>query len=95
MAPRRSRPTSCTCSRCTGGCGRTAKYLEWELRRHPLGAPLWAADALLPLLAAALTLEAGGAVRTLLNDLEPHARAAGHGEIYDSWGADLAFLRGR
>ncbi|MEV4468781.1 hypothetical protein [Nonomuraea sp. NPDC049504] len=71
------------------------KYLEWELRRHPLGGPLWAADALLPLLAAALTLEADGAVRTLLNDLEPHARAAGHGEIYDSWGADLAFLRGR
>ncbi|TYB59840.1 hypothetical protein FXF51_33055 [Nonomuraea sp. PA05] len=70
------------------------KYLAWELRRHPLSLPMWAADELLPRLAAALSPEVARAVRGLLNELEPHARAAGHGDVFDGWGDDLAFMRG-
>ncbi|MFB4282521.1 hypothetical protein ACBJ59_45010 [Nonomuraea sp. MTCD27] len=70
------------------------KYLEWELRHHPLGPALWSAEKLLPRLEAALSAEAPAAVRVLLNDLEPYARAAGHGDVLDSWGEDLAFMRG-
>ncbi|MEV0617259.1 hypothetical protein AB0I81_28325 [Nonomuraea sp. NPDC050404] len=70
------------------------KYLAWELRRHPLSHPLWAHDHLLPLLTSAVSPEAPASVRRLLNDLEPHARAAGHGDELDGWGEDLAFMRG-
>ncbi|MCF6470749.1 hypothetical protein FAF44_20475 [Nonomuraea sp. MG754425] len=71
------------------------KYVEWELRRHPLRLPIWGPEELLPRLEAALSPQAAQAVRGLLNDVEPPARAAGHGEVFDGWGADLAFMRGR
>ncbi|NJP93442.1 hypothetical protein HCN51_29020 [Nonomuraea sp. FMUSA5-5] len=71
------------------------KYLAWELRHHPLSLPMWSHEELLPLLEAALSPETASAVRRLLNDLEPRARAAGHGEELDGWGDDLAFMRGR
>ncbi|TKA10492.1 nucleotidyltransferase domain-containing protein [Actinacidiphila oryziradicis] len=70
------------------------KYLSWELRHRPLGRPEWAHDHLLGLLAEALTPTAVRAVRIMFNEVEPHARAAGHGSVLDAWGEDLIFMRG-
>jgi predicted nucleotidyltransferase len=70
------------------------KYLSWELRHHPLGQPEWACDHILELLAEALTPTATRAVRHMFNELEPHARAAGHSSVLDAWGEDLIFMRG-
>lgn len=65
------------------------KHLNWELTRHPLGGT--DPRRLLPLLAEALAPEtAARAVRRLLHELEPLARASGHGPALDSWGEDLA-----
>ena len=70
------------------------KYLRWELTRHPLGPPEWAHDHLVELLERVLSPEPVGAVRQLLRELEPYARAAGDGPVLDSWGEDLSFMRG-
>lgn len=70
------------------------KYLGWELRQHPLSRPEWEHDHLLGLLGQALSTSVAGAVRQLFNELEPHARAAGHGPVLDSWGEDLELMRG-
>ncbi len=70
------------------------KYLTWELRNHPLSQPEWSADHLLPLLAEVLSETATRAARQLLNELEPHARAAGHGPVFEGWGDDLILMRG-
>lgn len=71
------------------------KYLAWELRRHPLSRPEWAHGHLLGVLERALSPEPADAVRQLFVELEPHARAAGHGPVLDSWGEDLVLMRGR
>ncbi|MBE8474895.1 hypothetical protein [Streptomyces justiciae] len=68
------------------------KYLEWELARHPL--PGWDTDALLR---AADRVSATGDIalqRQLFALVEVAARAAGHGEVLDDWGADLELMRG-
>jgi hypothetical protein len=70
------------------------KYLTWELRNHPLSQPEWSADHLLPLLTEVISPTGTTAVRQLLNELEPHARAAGHGAVLDAWGDDLILMRG-
>ncbi|MFF8959463.1 hypothetical protein [Streptomyces sp. NPDC014894] len=70
------------------------KYLEWELRHHPLSRPEWAPDRLLPLLARALSEQGPSAVRGLFRELEPHARAFGHGPVLDAWGDDVGLMRG-
>jgi hypothetical protein len=70
------------------------KYLSWELRRFPLSRPEWAHDHLLSRLTEVVSPMAARAVRQLLNELEPLARADGHGEVLDSWGDDLAFMQG-
>ncbi|WP_421931051.1 hypothetical protein [Phenylobacterium sp.] len=68
-----------------------AKYLEWELVEHPLArAP---AD-LAPRLARLLDPAEAGPLRRLLADVEPIFREAGHGAVFDAWGADLAWMRG-
>lgn len=67
------------------------KYLEWELRHHPLDD--WAADALLPLLDRVLTGEPA-AQHELFNLIEPPARDAGFGDVVDGWEPDVAWLRG-
>jgi nucleotidyltransferase-like protein len=67
------------------------KYLEWELRHHPLDG--WTADELLPLLDRVLTGEPA-AQHELFNRIEPLARSAGFGDVIDGWEPDVAWLRG-
>jgi hypothetical protein len=67
------------------------KYLEWELRNHPLKE--WEADVLLPLLDRVLT-GAPEAQRELFNRIEPLARREGFGDLVDGWEPDVAWLRG-
>jgi len=67
------------------------KYLEWELRHHPLGG--WDADILLPLLDRVLTGEPA-ALRELFNLIEPAARGEGFGDVVDGWEPDVRWLRG-
>jgi len=67
------------------------KYLEWELRHHPLEG--WTADELLPLLDRVLTGEPD-AQHELFNRVEPPARRAGFGDVIDSWEPDVDWLRG-
>jgi hypothetical protein len=67
------------------------KYLEWELRHHPLES--WTADELLPLLDRVLTGEPE-AQRELFNRIEPLARGEGFGDVLDGWEPDVDWLRG-
>ncbi len=67
------------------------KYLEWELRHHPLEG--WTADELLPLIDRVLTGEPT-AQHELFNRIEPQARSAGFGDVIDGWEPDVAWLRG-
>jgi predicted nucleotidyltransferase len=67
------------------------KYLEWELRHHPLEG--WTADELLPLLDRVLTGEPE-AQRELFKRIEEPARREGFGDVIDGWEPDVAWLRG-
>ncbi len=68
------------------------KYLEWELRHHPLEG--WSADELLPLLDRVLTGEPE-AQHELFRRIEEPARREGLGDVLDGWEPDVAWLRGR
>jgi predicted nucleotidyltransferase len=67
------------------------KYLDWELRHHPLDG--WPADVLMPLLDRVLTGEPEPQ-RELFNRIEPAARRAGFGDVIDGWEPDVEWLRG-
>jgi len=67
------------------------KYLEWELRHHPLED--WTADELLPLLDRVLTGEPE-ALRELFRGIEEPARREGFGKVIDGWEPDVPWLRG-
>jgi hypothetical protein len=67
------------------------KYLEWELRHHPVDG--CDADSLLPLLDRVLTGEPA-AQHELFNRIEPTARDEGFGDVVDGWEPDLEWLRG-
>ncbi len=67
------------------------KWLLWELRHHPLDEP-WRAD-LLPRIETILASGSGEAQRSLFRDAEALARSRGLGEIIDSWGPDVEFMR--
>ena len=67
------------------------KYLEWELRHHPLEG--WTADDLLPLLDRVVTGEQN-AQHELFNLVEGPARDAGFGGVVDGWEPDVEWLRG-
>jgi predicted nucleotidyltransferase len=67
------------------------KYLEWELREHPLEG--WNADELLPLLDDILAGEAEAQHR-LFNLIEGRARSEGFGDVVDAWEPDVHWLRG-
>jgi hypothetical protein len=68
------------------------KYLEWELRHHPLED--WPADELLPLLERVLAAEPDGQ-HELFNRIEQLARQEGYGDVIDGWEPDVEWLRGR
>lgn len=68
------------------------KYLDWELRHHPLEG--WAADELLPLLDRVLTGDAEPQ-HELFRRIEKRARGEGFGDIVDGWEPDVEWLRGR
>ncbi|GIH76774.1 hypothetical protein [Planobispora longispora] len=69
------------------------RYLAWELRNHPLGPPPWRHERLLPLLESVLSHAAPHIARRLFQEVEPFARAAGHGPTLEAWGDDLRLLR--
>ncbi|MFF2183636.1 hypothetical protein [Streptomyces sp. NPDC058155] len=71
------------------------KYLLWELRNHPLGAPQWAQDVLVPQIRRILADGDLDTQRALFATVEHAARRAGHGSVLDSWGADIDPLRPR
>jgi hypothetical protein len=68
------------------------KYLEWELREHPLDEPEWSADSFLE----RLDRLPGSAAEqhAMFLDLERVARDRGLGEVIDGWEPDVAWLRG-
>lgn len=68
------------------------KYLLWELHNHPLGAPQWAADVLVPQIRRILADGDPGTQRALFATVERAARRAGHGSVLDSWGTDIDLL---
>lgn len=75
------------------------KYLPWALREHPLGAPEWSADELLPLLERILDGDPA-ALRRAYGPVERECRSwdAAHGttmlgDTLDSWGRQLDLLR--
>lgn len=68
------------------------KYLEWELRHHPLEG--WAADELLALLDRVLTGERE-AQHELFRRVEEPGRREGFGDVVDGWEPDVEWLRGR
>jgi hypothetical protein len=68
------------------------KYLEWELRHHPLDG--WTADELLPLLDRVLTGEPA-VQHELFRQIEESARRAGFSDVVDGWEPDVAWLRGK
>lgn len=67
------------------------KWLPWELEHHPLDQP-WRTD-LLPRIEAILTTGSGEEQRRTFRDVEALARARRLGEVIDSWGPDVDFLR--
>jgi hypothetical protein len=67
------------------------KYLEWELRHHPLAD--WDADEFLPLLDRLLTGEPSSQ-HELFNRMEQLARREGFGDVVDGWEPDVEWLRG-
>ncbi|WP_435220339.1 hypothetical protein [Streptomyces sp. Tue6028] len=67
------------------------KYLEWELARHPL--PGWDTDVLLRALDRISATGDVSEQRLLFAHVEATARKAGHGEVLDAWGEDLALMR--
>jgi hypothetical protein len=68
------------------------KYLEWELRHHPLEG--WSADELLPLLDRVLAAEPE-AQRELFRRIEAPVRREGFGDVIDGWEPDVDWLRGK
>lgn len=71
------------------------KYLAWELDQEPLDGPQWQKVHLLGLLDGVLSHDPSTALHQLVNELEPPARAAGHGNVLDAWGDDLKLMRGQ
>jgi hypothetical protein len=68
------------------------KYLEWELREHPLDEPEWAFASFLERLDRLPTSAAEQ--HAMFVDLERVARRRGFGEVIDGWEPDVAWLRG-
>jgi predicted nucleotidyltransferase len=67
------------------------KYLDWELRQHPL--PGWEAETLLPLIAGLLDRDQASQ-HELFRSVEGDARAHGFAAEIDEWEPDVSWLRG-
>jgi predicted nucleotidyltransferase len=67
------------------------KYLDWELRHHPL--PDWQAETLLPLIAGVLDRDQASQ-HELFRLVERDARAHDFGAEIDEWEPDVPWLRG-
>lgn len=74
------------------------KYLPWELREHPLGAPEWSAEVLLRLLERMLDGDPA-ALREAFSDVDRECRLwdgrQGHtllGDTIDGWGKEILIL---
>jgi hypothetical protein len=75
--------------------GRIRPYpnsLEHELRAYPLQIFPMTGDDLLRLIAAIVERGDTGALRRLFSAILDHTRQAGHGDVIDSWGNDIAWL---
>jgi predicted nucleotidyltransferase len=68
------------------------KYLEWELREHPLAG--WDADELLSLVTGVLEGDAAAQHELFRRIGAAAARTAGFEDAIDEWEPDLAWLRG-
>lgn len=71
------------------------KFLEWELRTHPLPGEPWSADRLLPRIDTIVATGDIATQRRLYRDVEPLAIEHGHGGVIDAWGKDLPLIRGQ
>jgi predicted nucleotidyltransferase len=69
------------------------KYLEWELREHPLAEDAWSAERLLPRLEKVLD-GVPEDQHALFRDVERVARGHGLNEVIEGWEPDVAWLRG-
>ncbi len=69
------------------------KYVEWELREHPLAEAAWSADRLLPRLDRVLTGELEDQ-QALFRDVDRVGRAHGLADVILAWEPDVAWLRG-
>jgi predicted nucleotidyltransferase len=67
------------------------KYLDWELRQHPVEG--WPAETLLPLVAGILDRDRASQ-HELFRLVERDARNEGFGQEIDDWEPDVAWLRG-
>ena len=70
------------------------KFLGWELALEPLDGEEWSVERLLPRLQRILGSGDLGEQQALFRDVEPLARAQGHGAVVDGWEPDVRWLRG-
>lgn len=77
------------------------KYLEWELREHPLPSTTLSAEAVLPIIIRLLTGSPDALVAAFAvvesECREQGVRLAGTEpiDVIEAWGSDLALLRGQ
>ena len=69
------------------------KYLEWELRNYPLAKLGINEPEFIKILLEILTSGDIGVQQNLLSRIEVLFRAEGYGEVFDSWGEDLLWMK--
>lgn len=69
------------------------KYLEWELRHHPLANADWTPGRLLGLIDSVI-LGNARSQNELFKSVEHAARSAGYGDEIEGWEPDVPWLRG-
>lgn len=69
------------------------KYLEWELKNHPLGKLPWSADDFLNKIIIISTSADIKTQKEVLCSIEPIFRSAGYGGILDSWKEKLNWMK--
>lgn len=69
------------------------KYLEWEFKNHPLHKPRINSTEVTETLLEILTSADIKVQQVLLSRIEVLFRAEGYGEVFDSWGKDLFWMK--